>query len=84
MFYTYIIESLTSGKWYYGHAVDLDRRLHEHNTGRTTSTRNKGPWRFIFIRPFATKTQANQFELHLKKLRNKDFITKEFGQFFVD
>ncbi|HBK87772.1 MAG TPA: hypothetical protein DDZ56_03915 [Cytophagales bacterium] len=27
MFYTYIIESERSGKWYYGHSSDVKKRL---------------------------------------------------------
>jgi predicted GIY-YIG superfamily endonuclease len=64
MFYSYIIKSLTLGKWYYGHAVDLDRRLHEHNTGRTTSTKNEA---LVYCR-ITVGTQRVEFSLK-KKVR---------------
>jgi len=73
VFYTYILESCKSGRWYYGHSDNLERRVYEHNTGQTPSTRNKGPWKLIFNRPFGSKLEALRFEMKLKKLKNKDY-----------
>ncbi len=55
----------------------------EHNTGQTKSTKNKGPWKLIFKRPFDTKLEANKFELELKKLKNKEYIKYKYQQFFI-
>ncbi|HCE43781.1 MAG TPA: hypothetical protein DET40_09555 [Lentisphaeria bacterium] len=44
MFYVYIIQSQTSGRFYVGHTEDIDNRLNEHNSGKSKSTRNKGPY----------------------------------------
>jgi putative endonuclease len=84
MHFTYIIESLSIHKWYYGFTEELDKRLDGHNKGLNVSTRNRGPWKFIFIRPFHTKKEAILFEKYLKQTRNKDFIRKQFAQFFID
>jgi putative endonuclease len=70
--FTYIIESLTTGKWYYGSTSNLDRRLDGHNSGLNVSTRNRGPWKFIFVRQFKNKKEAVEFEMYLKRLKNKD------------
>ncbi|HKI78523.1 MAG TPA: GIY-YIG nuclease family protein [Ignavibacteriaceae bacterium] len=83
MYFTYIIESIKSGKWYYGHSDDVERRLKEHNSGQNKSTRNKGPWELIFLRYFDTKIEANRFELKLKKLKNKKYILEKYSEFFV-
>jgi putative endonuclease len=77
--FTYIIESLTTGKWYYGYTVDIEGRLDGHNKGMNTSTRNRGPWKYIFIRPFDNKKDATDFERYLKKSRNKDFIRRQIA-----
>jgi len=69
--------------WYYGHTDNMERRLFEHNTGRNKSTKNKGPWKVIFIREFETKIAANRFELKLKKLKNKRYIRKEYSEYFL-
>ena len=83
MFYVYIIESLTTGKWYYGFTSNPEQRLEAHNMGLNNSTANKGPWKFIFIRPFETKIEAMEFEAYLKMSRNKNFIKRQFLEFFI-
>jgi putative endonuclease len=82
-YFTHIIESEKTGNWYYGHSDNLERRLREHNSGQTKSTKGKGPWRFIFKRPFMMKIDANRFELELKKLKNKEYIKIKFNEFFL-
>lgn len=83
MFYTYIIESERSGMWYYGHSENVEKRLVEHNNNQNKSTRKKGPWKLIFERSFDSKLEANRFELKLKSLKNKEYIKREFIEFFI-
>ena len=83
IFYTYIIESLKNHNWYIGHTNNINRRLDEHNSGQNKSTVNKGPWKLIFLMDFETNVEANRFEIKLKKIRNKDFIRKEYSDFFL-
>ena len=83
MYFTYIIESLGSGQWYYGHSNDVERRLDEHNSGQNKSTRSKGPWKLVFKRMFESRIEASRFELELKRLRNKEYVRRAFEQFFI-
>jgi putative endonuclease len=80
--FVYIIESLTSGRWYLGYSQDLERRLQGHNTGLNKSTAGRGPWKFIFVRPFHSKSEALSFERYLKRSRNKQFIKDKYSQYF--
>ncbi|MDX1628651.1 MAG: GIY-YIG nuclease family protein [Fulvivirga sp.] len=82
-FYTYIIESFTTGKWYYGHTHDIDTRVKNHNCGKSNYTKSKGPWKLIFLRTFETKAEAIKFEKYLKKSRNKSYILREFQEYFI-
>jgi len=83
MHFTYIIESEISGNWYYGSTSDTNRRLDDHNKGLNISTRNRGPWKHIFIRSFESKKEAMDFERYLKKTRNKEYIKRQFAEFFL-
>ena len=83
LYVTYIISSLKNNKWYYGHTDNITRRLLEHNSGLNKSTKNKGPWKLIFLRYFSKKIEANRFELKLKSLKNKEYIKREFSEFFL-
>jgi putative endonuclease len=82
-YYVYILESLADSRWYYGYSEHLPQRVSDHNTNRSKYTRRKGPWRLIFVREFDDKTAALQFELYLKRTRNKEYIRKEFAPYFL-
>jgi len=84
MCYTYIIQSITSGQWYYGSTGDLEERLRYHNAGWNRSTKGRGPWKYIFIRPFPNAEQAREFEFYLKRLRRKEYIRKKYEEYFID
>jgi len=84
IYYTYIIQSLRSARWYYGFTNEPTYRLDAHNSGLNKSTANRGPWKFIFLRPFNSKHEARLFEIHLKKSRNKEYIRSRFAEFFID
>ncbi len=83
MFYVYIIESVTSSKWYYGFTErDPGQRVIEHNGNHHHFAANKGPWKLIFARSFEDRSDALKFERKLKSLRNKKFIRTEFAEFY--
>jgi putative endonuclease len=83
IFYVYILESESSGKWYYGFSEDLNQRIKDHQSNRSKYTRFKGPWKLIFKREFLDKTEALRFEKHLKTTRNKEFIKEKFKDYFI-
>ena len=84
MCHTYIIESLSTGRWYYGSSGDLSERLNHHNNGWNRSTKGRGPWKYIFLREFATAEEAREFEFHLKKLRRKAYMLSKYKQYFLN
>ena len=83
LFFTYIIESELNGRWYIGYSENVLNRIVQHNTGRNKSTKNKGPWKLIFERGFESRLEANRFELKLKSLKNKNYIRREFADWFL-
>jgi putative endonuclease len=82
-FSTCIIQSETTGKWYYGHNEHPKIIFEQHNSGRNKSTKSGIPWQLIFLREFASKKEAVNFEAKLKKLRNKEYICSRFAEFFI-
>jgi putative endonuclease len=77
----YVLQSEKSGRLYIGYTQDLNRRLEEHNTGQTTSTRNKGPWELLFAKSVRSKPEALQLERKLKSWKSntrvKAWIARE-------
>ena len=45
MFFTYILESTSTGRFYIGQTSDLEARLGRHNAGKNRSTKSGIPWR---------------------------------------
>lgn len=66
MFYLYILQSQKNGRCYIGCSANLDKRIKEHNTGGTRSTKPYRPWILIYSEPFKTKSEAMKREWFLK------------------
>ena len=43
----------------------------------------RGLWELIFLREFESKQEAFNFELYLKKLRNKAYIRTTYSECFI-
>ena len=65
--FVYLLRSLNSGKFYLGWTTDLKRRLDEHNLGKSTYTKLRGPWELISYESFSNISSAKLRERALKK-----------------
>jgi putative endonuclease len=75
-FGVYILESEKNGRYYIGSTDNIDRRLHEHNLGKVTSTRNTKPWKVKIFIKCITLSEARISEYRLKKYKRKDILEK--------
>ena len=69
MHYVYIAQSAKTGSYYIGSAANIEKRIKQHNSNQTRSTRNKGPFKLVYKEPLGTKTEARKRENQLKKLK---------------
>ena len=76
MWWLYIIQSKSSGRFYVGHTNDLERRVAEHNEGQTKSTRGRGPWLLVLSEPFDTKEAAFARERQIKSWKSHRSIAE--------
>jgi putative endonuclease len=65
----YAIVSLVDGRIYVGQTKDLEKRLKEHNSGSTKSTKEYIPWRLFFQEACENREQARIREKYWK-IRN--------------
>lgn len=70
----YVLRSETTGRFYVGATGDLERRLSEHNSGQTTSMRNRGPWTVVYREEFADIKAAKKRELRVKSWKSRRSI----------
>lgn len=73
----YILESLSTGRWYYGHTENLADRLARHNDDRSKATKGRGPWQVVATKEFSSKGEAMAFELNLKRCKRRDRALKQ-------
>ncbi len=74
MFYTYAIKSEVDGRIYVGMTGNVNSRLHQHNCGKTISTRPYRPWSLIHVEEFETRIEARAREVYLKSGIGKEFL----------
>jgi putative endonuclease len=49
-----------------GSTQDVEKRLQEHNSGKSTSTRAGVPWKLVHTESFSTRSEANLRERKIK------------------
>ena len=79
MFYVYVIRSEKDGRFYVGMCVDIERRIKEHNAGKTFSTKGYCPWKLFFAEEFPTRAAAREREKMLKGGAGKEFIKRKWS-----
>ena len=76
MWHVYVLKSLVNGRHYTGYTKDLERRLDEHNKGKTKSIRFTKPFEIIFKEEFNLRLEAARRERFLKSGKGREFIKK--------
>jgi len=75
----YLIQSVEyPEQTYIGTAPDFNRRLKQHNAGRSPHTIKYAPWEFVEVIQFADKRKVNAFERYLKTGSGRTFAKKHF------
>jgi len=81
MYYTYVIQSQRSKRWYTGSTNDLRKRLNQHNTGKSTWTKNGTPWKLIYYKACLDEQDARSREKYLKTGMGKRYIKNRLKRF---
>ena len=74
MFYVYILLSLKDGKLYIGFTSDLKRRLKEHKTGGSKSTKCRLPFKLLYYEAHSSEKDARRREKYFKTDKGKSTI----------
>ena len=68
---------------YIGSSTDLERRLKQHSSGHTHSTKRLGDMKLVFYQEYKFLKEARSIELKLKKLKRKDYIANIIQEGFI-
>jgi len=70
MWFVYILKSEKLGRHYIGCTANLEKRLKDHNSGRTKSTKNYAPYGLIYKEEFITRSEAYKREKQIKRYKS--------------
>jgi len=79
MQYVYVLQSnIAPERHYVGTTADPDRRLDEHNSGKSIHTNKHKPWKLTVCIGFSDHAKAHQFEKYLKSGSGRAFAKEHF------
>ena len=73
-YFIYALVSEIDQRIYVGFTVDVNRRLREHNSGQTTSTKGYRPWSLLYTECVVGRNDARKREKYLKSGIGKEFL----------
>ncbi len=65
-YFVYAIKSQVDDRIYVGMTQNVEKRLKEHNAGKTKSTKGYKPWSMIFTTECQTRVEARKLEKYYK------------------
>ncbi len=74
MHYVYVLLSLKDNKFYIGYSSDLKRRLKEHETGGSNSTKKRLPFKLVYYEAHTNKEDAKRREKYFKTSKGKSSL----------
>ena len=83
VYFVYVLRSSKDGGLYTGMTDDLERRLGEHNSGKSKSTRHRRPFTLVYSEQFSTRAEAAKCERFLKSGAGHKFLKNILPQFFA-
>jgi putative endonuclease len=72
----YILKSIEFDKFYTGKTDDIERRLAEHNSGRSMYSKRYRPWKVVYNEEFGTEAEATQRERFFKSASGRRWLKK--------
>jgi putative endonuclease len=76
MFYVYVLQSLKTKEFYKGLTDDIDRRLHQHFSGYSHSTKNKLPLKLIHVEICQDRLETRHLEKFFKSGFGREIISE--------
>jgi len=67
MYYVYVLKSLKDDKLYIGYTNNLKRRVFEHNTKLSKSTKFRTPFKLVYYEAYGSERDAKYREYKLKR-----------------
>ncbi|MDP1994037.1 MAG: GIY-YIG nuclease family protein [Ignavibacteria bacterium] len=73
-YYTYVLKSLSDGKFYIGYTKNIKLRFEQHSKGLVESTKNRRPFILAYFEACLNQADALNREKYLKTHYGKLFL----------
>ena len=83
MFYTYVLQSESDGRFYTGSTGNLKLRFEQHSKGLVESTRERRPIRLIYYEACLEREDATKREKYLKTYHGKMYLRKRLKSYLT-
>lgn len=80
MYYLYILVNLKGSKTYVGITDDIDRRIKDHNEGKSKFTSTFGPWKLMYSEEIESYNKARKRERYFKSGAGRKKIKQIINQ----
>ena len=80
IYIVYAIQSEKDGRIYVGFSSDVKKRLEQHNSGKTKSTKGYTPWKLVYFEEVVGREAARKRELYLKSGIGKEFLKSKISR----
>ncbi len=70
----YILKNEKTNRYYIGSTIDIERRLKEHRSGKTRTTKILQTFTLVYTEEFSTIDEARLREKKLKSYKSKKYI----------
>uniref|UniRef100_A0A832DFW2 GIY-YIG nuclease family protein n=1 Tax=Ignavibacterium album TaxID=591197 RepID=A0A832DFW2_9BACT len=75
-YFVYILYSKEHNKTYVGYSNNLERRLKEHNSGKSEYTKKYLPWKIVYTEEYESEIDARHKEKYYKSAAGRRKIKK--------
>ena len=79
-YYVYALSSEKNNRIYVGLTKDVKKRLKEHNSGKSSSTKGYRPWRLFYVEEADSLSEARLKEKKLKAGSGKGFLKQQLNR----
>lgn len=79
MFYAYVIKSKNSDHFYKGYCEHLEKRLEEHNSGKTKSNKAYLPFEIVYFEKFDDRDSAINREKYFKTASGRRYLKNKLA-----
>lgn len=84
MYYVYILQSQKDHSLYIGYTTNLEKRVADHNNGKSQATKPFRPYKLIFYEAFLNMRDAKSREEYLKSGWGRRTVGKMLKNYFSE